>query len=142
MYPPPKLLGAGSFTSHLLESKSPIHIPDFATHPELNSVAETVREYVTKIGVPTARIVPMLRKGELVGSLSLGRWRIEPLTKNEIELVADLAAQAAIALEVARHEREPRDLQMELARVNRIATMEKHGSSIGHEVIQPIATVQ
>src|SRR5262249_24110491 len=67
---------------------------------------------------------------------------IEPFTEKEIELVTDFAAQTAVALEICRRERELRELQMELARVNRIATMEQLSSSIAHEVVQPIATVR
>jgi C4-dicarboxylate-specific signal transduction histidine kinase len=42
---------------------------------------------------------------------------------------------------MTHRERGLRGLQMELARVNRTATVEQLGSSIAHEVIQPIATV-
>jgi len=97
---------------------------------------------MTKIGTRTILIVPMLRSDELIGTLALARHRIEPFTEKEIEVVMDFAAQAAIALEITRRERELRELQMELARVNRIATMEQLSSSIAHEVIQPIATAR
>jgi GAF domain-containing protein len=40
----------------------------------------------------------MLRNDELIGTLGLGRLRIEPFTEKEIELVTDFAAQATIAL--------------------------------------------
>src|SRR5262249_22803792 len=76
------------------------------------------------------------------GPLTIGRRRVEPFTENEIELVTDFAAQTAIALEITRRERELRELQVELARVNRIATMEQLSSSIAHEVVQPIATAR
>ena len=56
----------------------------------------------------------MLRNDELIGGLGMGRWRVEPFTENEIELVTDFAAQAAIALEITCREREVRELQMEL----------------------------
>jgi C4-dicarboxylate-specific signal transduction histidine kinase len=84
----------------------------------------------------------MLRNDELIGALGLARWHIEPFTEKEIELVTDFAAQAAIALEITRRERQLRELQVELARVNRIATMEQLSSSIAHEVIQPIAAAR
>jgi C4-dicarboxylate-specific signal transduction histidine kinase len=84
----------------------------------------------------------MLRNDELIGGLSLARRRVEPFTETEIELLTDFAAQIAIALEITRRERELRELQIELARANRIATMEKLSSSIAHEVIQPFATAR
>src|SRR5215469_17086274 len=139
---PPMLLEHGSSVGRLFGSKSPVHIPDLATYLELNYAGETEQERVSKLGVRTALHIPMLRSDELIGSLSLGRRRIEPFTEKEIELVTDFAAQAAIALDITRRERELREQQIELARVNRIATMEQLSSSIAHEVIQPIATAR
>src|SRR5215831_9927203 len=138
----PPMLEHGSYLGRLFGSKSPIHIPNLARNLELNSAGEAEREAKSKGGVRTTLIVPMLRNNELMGTLGLMRWRIEPFTEKEIELVTDFAAQTAVALEICRRERELRELQMELARVNRIATMEQLSSSIAHEVIQPIATAR
>jgi GAF domain-containing protein len=142
-YPPPlgNLLEHGSFLGRLLGSKSPVHISDLATHLGRNSVGEAEREAIVR-GVRTFLIVPMLRNDELIGTLGLVRDRIEPFTEKEIELVTDFAAEAAIAFEITRRERELHELQMELARANRIATMEQLSASIAHEVIQPIATAR
>ncbi|WP_256375325.1 GAF domain-containing protein [Bradyrhizobium sp. Ec3.3] len=87
----------------------------------------------------TALIVPMLRNDELTGTLGVGRRRTVPFTENEIELVTDFAAEAAIALEITRRERELCELQMQLAHTNRVVTMEELSASITHEVNQPIA---
>ncbi|HUN60196.1 MAG TPA: ATP-binding protein, partial [Candidatus Binataceae bacterium] len=139
---PPMLLKHGSYIGRLFGSKSPIHIPDLGTHLELNSaVAEEDQEAISR-GVRTLLIVPMLRNDEQIGALAIGRWRIEPFTEKEIELVTDFAAQAAIALDITRCERELREMHIELARANRIATMEQLSSSIAHEVVQPIATAR
>ena len=119
--PPPELLEYGSFLGRLFASKSPVHIPDLITHLERNSAGEAEREYASKNVFRTTLIVPMLRNDEQIGALGLARWHIEPFTEKEIELVTDFAAQAAIALDITRCERELRELQMELARVNRIA---------------------
>ena len=139
---PPMLLEHGSSIGRLFGSKSPVHIPDLATYLELNSAGEAEQELASKLGVRTALHIPMLRNDELIGTLSIGRQRIEPFTEKEIELVTDFAAQTAIALEITRRERELRELQIELARANRIATMEQLSSSIAHEVIQPFATAR
>jgi len=55
-------------------------------------------------------------------------------------LVADFAAQAAIALEITAAERRLRELQMQLAHANRVITMGQLRASITHEVTQPIAS--
>jgi signal transduction histidine kinase len=140
-YSQPMLREHSSFVGRLLGSKSPLHILDLTTHEEFYSAEEADREALSR-GVRTVLIVPMLRNDKLIGALSIGRPRVEPFTETEIELVMDFAAQTAIALDITRRERELRELQMELARVNRIATMEQLSSSIAHEVIQPIATAR
>jgi C4-dicarboxylate-specific signal transduction histidine kinase len=81
----------------------------------------------------------MLRNDELIGVLVIGRRRIEHFGEKEIELVTDFTAQAAIALEITRRERQLRELQMELAHANRVVTMGQLTASIAHEVNQPIA---
>jgi len=140
---PPMLRGPDSFIGRLFGSKSPVHIPDLATHLERNSPGEAEREAISKIGIRTNLIVPMLRNDELlIGSLSIGRQRIEPFTESEIELVMDFAAQTAIALEITRSERQLRELQMQLAHTNRVVTMGELSASITHEVKQPIAAAR
>jgi C4-dicarboxylate-specific signal transduction histidine kinase len=84
----------------------------------------------------------MLRNDELIGSLGIGRLRIEPFTQKEIDLVTDFAAEAAIALEITRRERQLRELQMQLAHTNRVLTMGQLSASITHEINQPIAAAR
>jgi C4-dicarboxylate-specific signal transduction histidine kinase len=84
----------------------------------------------------------MLRNDELIGSLALLRQHVEPFTEKEIELVTDFAAQATIALEIVRSERQYRQLQTELAHANRVLTMGELSASITHEVNQPIAAAR
>jgi C4-dicarboxylate-specific signal transduction histidine kinase len=139
---PPILWERGSFLGRLYASKSPLHIPDLATHLERNSTGEAEHEYLSKLAVRTALIVPMLRGDELIGTLGIGRRRIEPFTENEIELVTDFAAQTAIALEITRRERELREQQMQLAHTNRVVTIGELSASIAHEVNQPIAAAR
>ena len=142
MYMPPRVEDYGSFICSLFGSKSPVHIPDLATHLERNSAGEAEREAISKIGIRTLLIVPMLRSDELIGSLSLARWRIEPFTENEIELLMDFAAQTAIALEITRRERQYREVQTELAHANRVAVIGQLTASIAHELRQPLGAVK
>src|SRR5262249_10044991 len=75
-----------------------------------------------------------------IGTLGLARWRIEPFTEKQIELVTDFAAEASVALEITRRERQLRELQMQLAHTNRVVTMGQFCASITHEINHPIAT--
>src|SRR5262249_56558998 len=68
--------------------------------------------------------------------------RVEPFTQKEIELLTDVAAGAAIAGEIARRERQLRELQMQLAHTNRIVSMGELSASITHEANQPIGAAR
>jgi signal transduction histidine kinase len=140
-YSPPMLLDHGSFLGRQIARKSPVNIRDIAA-TEFYSAGDANRVALVEAGFRTVLLVPMLRNDELVGSFSIGWRRIEHLTENEIELVTDFAAQAAIALEITGRERQLRELQMELAHVNRVATIGQLTASITHEVNQPLAAAR
>jgi C4-dicarboxylate-specific signal transduction histidine kinase len=136
------LLEHGSFLGRQIASKTPVHISDIAAN-ELYSAGEADhRVAAVKAGFRTVLFVPMLRNDELVGAFSIGRLRLEHFTENEIELVTDFAAQVAIVLEITRRERQLRELQMELAHANRVATIGHLTASITHEVNQPLAATR
>jgi DNA-binding CsgD family transcriptional regulator/GAF domain-containing protein len=135
-YSPPMLLDHGSFIGR--HSRSRVQVPDI-TAVEVYSAGEVDRVAAVKAGFRTALLVPMLGNDELVGAFSIGRLRIEHFTKNEIELVTDFAAQAAIVLEITRRERQLRELQMGPGHVNRVATIRHLTASITREVKRPLA---
>ena len=94
------------------------------------------------LGARTALVVPLLKGNEIVGIITLARKQMQPFTDKQISLCKDFAAQATIALESTRRERRYREMQMELARVNRVATIGQLTASITHEVNQPLAAAR
>jgi C4-dicarboxylate-specific signal transduction histidine kinase len=83
----------------------------------------------------------MVKDEKAIGVLIVARTCVQPFTDKQIELVTDFAAQAAIALQNARREREYREVQNELAHANRVATMGQLTASIAHELKQPLSAV-
>ena len=93
-------------------------------------------------GLRTCLVVPLLNDNEIIGIITLGRKKVQPFTDKQISLFRDFAAQATIALESTRRERQYREMQSELAHANRVATMGQLTASIAHEIKQPIATAR
>jgi signal transduction histidine kinase len=130
------VLDRESFLGRLATSRSPTHIPD------LTALEGDHRDdlWVTaaKARYRTALFLPLLKDNEIVGVISIGRKQVQPFTDKQISLFGDFAAQATIALEITRRERQYREALMALAHANRVTMMGQLTASITHEVNQPI----
>jgi signal transduction histidine kinase len=136
----PALAEKGSFPFAFAIGRLPTHIPDLtALEGDLRDEFWTT---AVNAGLRTGLVVPMLKDDEIVGVITLGRKELQPFTDKQISLFADFAAQATIALESTRRERQYREMQSELAHANRVATMGQLTASIAHEIKQPIATAR
>jgi PAS domain S-box-containing protein len=132
----PVLAEKGSLPDRLAASRLPTHIPDFTAIEGDHRDDFCIR--VVNAGIRTGLFVPLLKDNEIVGIISLARKQVQPFTDKQISLFRDFAAQATIALENTRRERQYREAQMALAHANRVATMGQLTASIAHEVNQPI----
>ena len=101
----PVLAEKGSFLSRLATSRLPTHIPDLKAFEGDRS---------DDLGSRTALVVPLLKDNEILGIITLARKQVQPFTDQEISLCRDFAAQATIALESTRRERQYREAQMVL----------------------------
>jgi signal transduction histidine kinase len=126
--------------ARMVAKKSPLHIPDLTVEKDylkLQGIVDLVR-----FGrIRTLLIVPMLSNDTVIGGITVSRTRMRPFTEKEIEMVADFAAQATIALETTRRERKYREMQMQVAHANRVATIGQLSASIAHELRQPLSAV-
>jgi signal transduction histidine kinase len=138
---PPTLLEYTSGYGLLAANRSPIHIPDLATHESYGRGDPYFVAAVDVAGVRTFLLAPLLIDDVVIGTITLVRNRVEPFTDRQTVLFVDFAAQATIALESTRRERQYRHLQTELAHANRVATIGQLTASIAHELKQPCASI-
>ncbi|QOZ51868.1 GAF domain-containing protein [Bradyrhizobium sp. CCBAU 53338] len=89
--------GRGSVIGRALLEKKAVQIIDVLSDAEYNYPdMQRAAGYRTLLGVP------LMRQGEPIGALFLGRKTVKPFSDQQIELVSTFADQAVIAIENAR----------------------------------------
>jgi two-component system, NtrC family, sensor kinase len=135
-----------AFGRALLERRA-VHIPDVKADPEY-----TLVEGQKLGGYRTVLAVPMLRKGVVIGVLSLTRSEVRPFYEKQIQLATTFADQAAIAIEnvrlfenveartreLAKSLEDLRATQDRLVQTQKLASLGQLTAGIAHEIKNPL----
>ena len=103
--------GRGSVIGRTILLGKTIHVTDVLADAEY-TMAETAR----KAELRTALGVPLLREGNPIGVILLGRHAVRPFSEKQIDLITTFADQAVIAIENVRLFEEVQARTRELAR--------------------------
>ena len=89
--------GQGSVIGRTILHRKTIHVQDVLADAEY-----TMAETAQKAKIRTALGVPLLREGNPIGVILVGRHAVQPFTDRQIDLVETFADQAVIAIENVR----------------------------------------
>jgi signal transduction histidine kinase len=131
----PRDPGPDTLTARAVQDRVIIQTAD----AQARDVPSASREMSAAVGRRSTIVVPMIREGEPLGTISVGRADENPFTPVEIALLKTFADQAVIAIENARLFRESQEKSVQLEVAN------KHKSeflaNMSHELRTPLNAI-
>lgn len=112
-YPAP--LARDRLSSRTVLDKAIVHLPDMPNRADL---PEVTRRYIKSLNMQCIVLVPLMREGEAIGCIGVGKHEPSPFTEKQIALLQTFASQAVIAIENVRLFNETQSLLKETEQRN------------------------
>ncbi len=126
--------GTGTLVGRVALERKPVHMVDVLADREYEDT-----EGQRRFGYRTLLGVPLMRDGQTIGVIGLGRQRVEPFTERELQLVTTLGDQTVIAVENVAliQEIEEKSRQLELASQHKSEFL----AHMSHELRTPLNAI-
>ncbi len=126
--------GRGALAARVVQERIPLQIPDVFDEPDYGQTSAARRA-----GFRAAMGVPMLRDGQVIGTVVVARERAGSFPQSQVDLLKTFADQAVIAIENVRLFNEIKDKSRQLEIAN------KHKSeflaNMSHELRTPLNAI-